>query len=113
MTHHARLLPALYAACALVLAWCSASAYQHGRPGYALLLAALAVTDLVAAGHCWHQRDELRSALIRAERAARPFTTAQDQAVADLMSTDCCERWWTSAGAEHDTDHCTRKDHHA
>jgi hypothetical protein len=28
--------------------------------------------------------------------------TAADDAVANALAAACCERWWTSAGAEHD-----------
>jgi hypothetical protein len=103
------LLAALYASCGFVLAACADSSYRHDRPGWALLFAVAFVVNLVAAVHTWHLRDELRSSRARAERAGRPFPTAQDRAVAELLAP-CCERWWTSAGAEHDPDHCTRKD---
>ena len=57
-----------------------------------------------------------RTTAATAERAARP-PGPHPLAVADqlaiglhCLATACCERWWTSAGAEHDPAHCTRKD---
>ncbi|MEV5659821.1 hypothetical protein [Streptomyces flaveolus] len=54
-----------------------------------------------------------------AEQAARP-PGPHAAAVADEIALGwqqlleaCCLRGWDSAGAEHDTTTCTRKDHHA
>ncbi|MFI1324575.1 hypothetical protein ACH4TI_15200 [Streptomyces rochei] len=46
-----------------------------------------------------------RRAAARAERAARPAderASLEDGVVAVALAAACCERWWTSAGAEHD-----------
>ncbi|MFJ8144662.1 hypothetical protein ACIQ6R_06255 [Streptomyces sp. NPDC096048] len=54
-----------------------------------------------------------RVAAERAERAARPpaqHIGLEDGVVAVALAAACCERWWTSAGAEHEPTTCTRKD---
>ncbi len=55
-----------------------------------------------------------RAAAARLERAIRPPDAMPapfiDGTVRVALAAACCERWWTSAGAEHDTTHCTRKD---
>lgn len=79
----------------------------------ALLLLAAGALALAAAVRTWRDRRTYRATLVRLERASRPPATAQDTAVHQLLADACCERWWTSAGAEHETDHCTRKGHHA
>ncbi|WP_432184877.1 hypothetical protein [Streptomyces tendae] len=48
-----------------------------------------------------------------AEAAARPpdqRASLEDGVVAVALAAACCERWWTSAGADHDPATCTRKD---
>jgi hypothetical protein len=50
---------------------------------------------------------------LRAEQAARPPDQRpglEDGVVAVALAAACCERWWTSAGAEHEPNTCTRKD---
>ncbi|MER8219722.1 hypothetical protein ABTZ58_03810 [Streptomyces sp. NPDC094143] len=63
----------------------------------------------------WRARgryEDHREAL-RAERAARPphqRPGLEDGVVAVALAGACCERWWTSAGTEHEPTTCTRKD---
>ncbi|MFD4572075.1 hypothetical protein ACFWNK_01910 [Streptomyces sp. NPDC058417] len=113
MTRTPRLLAPLYALAALALAHCTARSYQAGSIPYALLLGGCSLAALTAAAHTALLRSELRCALLRLERTARPIVTAQDRTVAEQLAEACCERWWTSAGEHHDPTTCTRKDHHA
>lgn len=56
----------------------------------------------------WRQR----AAAVRVERAIRPTHQPiglEDGVIRVALAAACCERWWTSAGAEHDCQ-CTRKD---
>jgi hypothetical protein len=93
---------------------------HHGHPGYAALFAGMAALFLAAIVHHAYHREELRNLTARLERTARPPgsgpAAAEDGVdifVAATLAAACCETWWTSAGAEHDPKHCTRKDHHA
>ncbi|MFH9826749.1 hypothetical protein [Streptomyces bobili] len=78
----------------------------------ALLFLTAGALALTTAVRRWRHRSQYRDTLVRLERASRPIVTAQDQTVAALLRP-CCERWWASAGADHDTDHCTQKGHQA
>lgn len=67
---------------------------------------ALAVLLALSAGWLWgHSTARVRHVPIGA--------TAADDAVALDLAEACCERWWTSAGTEHDTVRCTREGHRA
>ena len=101
-------LAGLYGAVALALAHLAVRTWPTSIP-YALLLAGASLLLAVAIAHHAYSRDELRAARAELERAVRPYTTAQDTAVADLL-TPCCEAWWAAAGAPHT---CTREDHSA
>lgn len=110
MTRAGRVLATLLASASLALAHCAVVSWQHHSPPYTALFAACSVLCLAAVGHGIRQADTIRGVLADLERAARPYTTAQDRTVADVLTGACCERWWTSAGAEHDRTRCTRKD---
>lgn len=61
--------------------------------------------------HLLHRADADNRALARAEATGRPaLTTRQDMQVRKILAADCCETWWATAGAQHDPEHCTRKD---
>ncbi len=100
-------LPVAYAAGALYLARCALASLRQGSPPYAAGLAACSLLLVAATAHHYLSRAEVRIAVAQLEIAARPFTTAQDVAVARLMTTPCCEAWWPAVGGEHQ---CTRKD---
>lgn len=76
------------------------------------LAAVLGVPVIWCHGYWTRGRITARVAAARAERAARPVD--RRPAIEDTVSLElalaCCERWWTSCGAEHDTTNCTRKD---
>jgi len=80
----------------------------------AALAATVAFTALLAAPAGWilGYRAHARTTATTAEATARPHDRrpAIDGVVAVALAAACCERWWTSAGAEHDPTHCTRKD---
>ncbi|MGW0347588.1 hypothetical protein ACWDX8_13400 [Streptomyces anthocyanicus] len=106
-----RILRWHYIAAAALVGHCAATSLNANAWWYGtglfiaglLLLVALA-RDIVAADRvCKAALDEAT----RVDRAAR-MRAWQDRQHAEIDG--CCERWWTSAGAEHDTTHCTRKD---
>lgn len=108
-------LAVLYGLVALALLRCAAVTQVEGNTPRTLLLAGASLCLAVAIVHHSLLRDELRYAharIDRQERATRPPDSAasEDGVVAVALAAACCERWWTSAGAEHDPDHCTRKD---
>ncbi|MFC9465184.1 hypothetical protein [Streptomyces coelicoflavus] len=109
----AHTLTTLYALAALALLGCALHAHQAGAHGYVALFTTTAAVLAVGIVHtAWHH-EQLRAALTALERAARPPDQRpglEDGVVAVALAAACCERWWTSAGAEHDTAHCTRKD---
>lgn len=114
MIESARALWWLYLLAAVFAARCALTSAQHGAPWYAIGLFTVALLLIVALAREYLDADERRAAAVRAERAARirAWHDQAAQARADLEH-GCCERWWTSAGAEHDTDHCTRRDQSA
>ncbi|MGW0495071.1 hypothetical protein ACWD0Z_06410 [Streptomyces sp. NPDC003007] len=115
MTRHlTNVLAGLYALVAVVLLRCAMVSHTHGSWPYALFFAGAAVLLATAIGHHAYHRDELRAAHARLEAATRPpdrRASLEDGVVRVALAGACCERWWTSAGAEHDEPkHCTRKD---
>ncbi|MFJ1653672.1 hypothetical protein ACIOC2_20240 [Streptomyces sp. NPDC088337] len=108
MTRSDRALRWLYLLAALFLGHCSVTSAHAGAWWYAITLFGVSLLLAVAIARETVAARERRAAAVRAERAARLRTWAS-QARADLED-GCCERWWTSAGAEHDSPHCTRKD---
>ena len=113
-THFMWLLYATLAAGLLCAALISHQA--HHWPGTAFFSAA-AIGCALATVHTSWLLDEYRHALARLDantRAAQARTTADDDAVhIAVAAASCCETSWATAGAEHDPEHCTRKDHHA
>lgn len=102
-------LAALYAFTAIGLLNCALTSWQHGAPAFAAFFAGAAVLLATAIAHHAYHRDQLRDAHARGSRAERPHgqRPAIEDRVAIELAAACCERWWTSLGAEHD---CTRKD---
>lgn len=110
LTH---VLACLYALTAIGLLYCATISHRNGANAWAAFLYGAACLLAVAVIHHAYHRDELRFALRQLERASRPPdppAPAEDGVVAVALAAACCERWWTSAGAEHDPEHCTRKD---
>jgi hypothetical protein len=106
-------LAVLYALVALGLAHCAVVSWEHHSLPYAAFFAGASILLLIAVTHHSYQRDEIRhrhAEIDALKRAARQPADASDGVVAVAMAGACCERWWTSAGAEHDDpEHCTRK----
>lgn len=114
MTRHlTHALATLYALCAIALIPCAMTSHRAGADHHAA--AFLAASMLLAVGivhHAYHH-DTLR----RLERAARP-PGPHDAAIADeiacgltALAEACCLPAAVSAGADHDPQQCTRKDH--
>lgn len=106
-------LAVLYGLLAVALLRCAAVSHANGSWPHTLLYLAAAVCLAVAILHHSVLRDELRYAHAQLDRATRPPDQRpglEDGVVAVALAAACCERWWTSAGAAHDPDHCTRKD---
>lgn len=106
-------LAAGYTGAAAWLGYCAHASWQHGSLPWVFGYAAIAVLLLTAVAHHAWQRDELRFLAARLERATRPADTrpdTEDGVVRIALAAACCERWWTSAGTNHDPDTCTRKD---
>ncbi|NEE12013.1 hypothetical protein G3M58_36845 [Streptomyces sp. SID7499] len=117
MTRHlTHALAGLYALAAVVLLRCAMVSHSHGSWPYTLFFAGAAVLFAVAIGHHAYHRDELRAALLRLERAARPPgphpAAVQDEITLawHALGEACCLRQWETAGREHDPDRCARKD---
>jgi hypothetical protein len=106
-----RILRWHYIAAAALVGHCAATSLNANAWWYgiglfiaSLLFLVALVRDIVAADRaCKTALDEAT----RVDRAAR-MRAWQDRQRAEIDG--CCERWWTSAGAEHDTTLCTRKD---
>ncbi|MEU6649480.1 hypothetical protein ABZ904_08535 [Streptomyces sp. NPDC046900] len=105
-------LACLYALAAVGLIRCAMDSADNGATLWAAFYAAAAVVVSAAiVEHAYH-RDELHTARVALERAARPpgLRPITHEVIDAALTAACCERWWTSAGTEHDTDHCARKD---
>jgi hypothetical protein len=85
----------------------SLTSAQHGAYGYALGFTALDLLLLLAAIREYLALEERRGAAARAERDARRDAEADAEAIDGIarieLAAACCETWWTSAGADHDT----------
>lgn len=111
MTSTARLMWWLYVLAAMLTAHCGITSARNHAPWYAVGLLGVSLLLLVALAREYIAADERRAAAIKAERAARLRQTrpAIDGVVAVALAGACCETWWTSAGAAHDST-CARKD---
>jgi len=106
-------LATLYALLAFGLFRCAIVSQQHDRWDYTAFFTACSLGFALAVLHHSLQRDELRAAHARLDAATRPaqdFATQQDDAVRLALASWCCDPAVITAGAEHDPEHCTRKD---
>ncbi|MEV5953749.1 hypothetical protein AB0M11_08220 [Streptomyces sp. NPDC051987] len=113
MSRLTTLLACCYLLAAGFLLHCGAASYRDGHHLYAGAFAGTAALLGLAVILDACQREERHDLRAELERATRPPATrasAEDGVVAMALAGACCERWWTSAGAEHDPKHCTRKD---
>ena len=107
-------LATLYAILAIRLFRCAMASYQDRSIGHLAFFTAACIGFAVAILHHSLQRDELRAAHRELDAATRPRATpAIDDAVKLGMASWCCDPAVITAGADHDPEHCTRKDHHA
>jgi hypothetical protein len=110
-------LASLYAVVGLGLAHCSVVSWHHGSLPYTAFFAGASILCVTAVAHHSYQRDEIRHAhaeIDALKRAPAPAdaSDASDGVVAVALAAACCERWWTSAGAEHEPTTCTRRGSH-
>lgn len=109
-----RLSTSLYVTYGALFCWlahCAVQSALNAAPWAAAVFVVGSGTTIVAFIREGALEDALRREAVRAERAARPQLEDTSDAVVDIaLAAACCERWWTSAGAEHDPSHCTRKD---
>lgn len=105
-----RTLAGLYAVLAIGLGYCAVIAFQHDSWGYTMAFAATSFGYVLAIAHHEWLLDEYRQLLARVDRPALPTRQRRSRRGAVALDNDCCERWWTSLGAEHDPTTCTRKD---
>lgn len=106
-------LTVLYAIAGFALIYFALTGEEQHSTGYGLVLVGSAVLFAVAIFHHGYHRDELRAARAQLERFVRPPGPPRpetDAVIAVALAAACCEVWWASAGAEHDPEHCTRKD---
>lgn len=106
-------LATIYAILAAGLIHCAIVSQQHDRWEYTAFFAAASIGYGLAILHHSLQRDELRAAHARLDAASRPtqdFATHQDDAVRLAFASWCCDPAVITAGADHDPEHCTRKD---
>lgn len=86
----------------------SIASSQRSAFGYAIGFAGVDLLLLAAAAREYLTADERRAAAARAERAVRPRAYDSAEGVVRVaLAGGCCERWWTSAGTEHDAG-CSR-----
>ncbi|MEU6229961.1 hypothetical protein [Streptomyces sp. NPDC047042] len=112
MRRTTHVIDVLYALLALGLLRCALATYQAGAWGYSLFYGAAAMGAALAIVHTSWLLDEYRNVLARLDQPATPtrITTRQDATVAQALAAACCEVWWSTAGTQHDPQHCTRKD---
>lgn len=105
-------LSVLYGILAAGLFRCALVSSQAEAWAYTAFFAAASIGAALAIVHVSWLHDEYRYVLVQLDRARHPIriTTVQDAQVAELLAPACCETWWTSAGVQHDPEHCTRKD---
>lgn len=95
MSRLSRGLHVAYGALLVWLAYCAVISARNGAPWACVAFVAgagLAVTAAIREG-------DLDNA--RAEPKSRP-RNAIDETTAVALAAACCERWWTSAGADHE-----------
>ncbi|WP_328934174.1 MULTISPECIES: hypothetical protein [unclassified Streptomyces] len=104
-------LSVLYALLAVGLFRCALVSHERGSVGYTAFFAAASIGAALAIVHVSWLHDEYRDVLAELDRRRPPIriVSLEDQKAAD-RAADCCELWWTTAGAEHDPATCTRKD---
>jgi hypothetical protein len=117
MTRHlTNALAGLYALVAVVLLHCAMVSHTNGSWPHTLFFAGAAVLFATAIAHHAWQRDELRAALARLERATRPPGPHADEIADEIaiglqqLAEACCLPAALTGGDDHDRDRCTRKD---
>ncbi|MFD6432847.1 hypothetical protein [Streptomyces venezuelae] len=98
-----------YLAAAALTAQCAAVTARNGDAWYAIGLFCCSLLSVVAYAREHAEARQRHAAAVRAERIARVCAPRfREDDAAFVLATTCCERWWTSAGVEHD-EACARK----
>ncbi|MGW0865768.1 hypothetical protein [Streptomyces sp. NPDC002611] len=111
MTRSTRVLGWAYLLAALLTAHCAVISARNEAWWYGAGLFGVSLLLIVALAREYIATDERRAAAVKAQRAAR-LRAQQDTAAlgwADLERS-CCLLAALTGGADHDTDHCSRKD---
>ncbi|MGX1543602.1 hypothetical protein [Streptomyces adustus] len=107
MSRSSRFLCALYLATGSGLAWPAVLEFRFGPAWAGCLFVAASLVPVIAVLResvlCDHRRDVARLRRLCATPAAHSGRTALDRAVRSQLDAACCERWWTSLGADHDS----------
>lgn len=120
MTRFARVVCMIYGAATLFLAYATVQQALYGQLWAVAALAACSLVPLIALIRETERADataiarDLFGTNVARKRTARPplprRTPGAEGVVAVAMAAACCEAWWATAGAEHDSATCTRKD---
>jgi hypothetical protein len=105
VTRFARILCSIYGAAALFLAYVTVQQALYGEVWAVAALAACSLVPLIALVRETEYADTLAVVRTDTERAARLRDRTEQRSIraaADAMGHACCERWWTSFGADHD-----------
>ncbi|MET7475104.1 hypothetical protein ABZT17_12185 [Streptomyces sp. NPDC005648] len=105
MTRPSNLLCSAYIGLFLWLLYCAVQSARHGAWWATVVFVVGTCLAMVAFLREDQLDDLLRREAVRAEREARPVLTPDETAdgvVAVALAGECCDRWWTSAGADHD-----------
>ncbi|MGP2436307.1 hypothetical protein [Streptomyces sp. JW3] len=106
MTRSSRLLCALYLATSTGLAWTAVLELRYGPLWAAAAFAGAGTVPVIAVVRELDLAEQRRAA-VRPPHA--PVATgAADALVRAELDAACCERWWTSLGADHDAG-CARR----
>ncbi|MFF7452140.1 MULTISPECIES: hypothetical protein [unclassified Streptomyces] len=88
------------------LAYCAVQSARNNAPWHCAVFVTASLITIVTFFREDRLDDALRREAARAELAARPAIGNNETAEAVVnvaLAGACCETWWTSAGAEHDT----------
>jgi hypothetical protein len=111
MSTGSRIVTGLYAAVTLWLAYCVVATWDTAARWSSVAMAVAGLVGVVGIGREALLADERRRTAVLQEREGRRLARqdrAADLAVRAELEAACCERWWTSLGADHDAG-CARR----
>ncbi|MEU3844726.1 hypothetical protein AB0E88_32440 [Streptomyces sp. NPDC028635] len=109
MNRGSRILTALHAAVGVWLVWCTVRTWGAATTWISVIMAAAAATVLAGVVRPL-VADRRRAGRERDGRRGTRHVDAAEALARRELSAACCERWWTSLGADHDTA-CGRRAH--